>query len=391
MPDMRFAPPSAMRVVDRGGGLNQTSVRTYNERLVMSLLRQDEGLSRMEIGQISGLSAQTVSVIIRALERDNLCLAGEAQRGRVGPPSTAMHLNPEGAFSIGVKIGLKSTDMVLIDFVGRVCHHQELQYAAPDPEFVFEAIDASIKTLTATLPDPFHERIVGIGISLPEEIESWPQPPSKVVSDRSWQSVDFEATVGRMSDLPVYVQNDITAAAGAEMIFGAARTMDDFAYFFFGAQTESRLVLNHHVYAGRKFASAMPIMSLSDFEKSLKAEGIDASVVWNSRAEWSTLEPHLSQWTASCAQSLVSAILSISTFVAINSVIIDGRLPAWVRDDVLAKVREAFKEGELDVSQLPEIVPGKIGAFAKAVGAACVPFHSRFMVENVGLASMNGA
>ena len=85
MPDMRFAPPLAMRVGDRGGGLNQTSVRTYNERLVMSLLRQRTSLSRMELGQHSGLSAQTVSVIVRALEKDGLVLPGEVQRGRVGP------------------------------------------------------------------------------------------------------------------------------------------------------------------------------------------------------------------------------------------------------------------------------------------------------------------
>jgi len=35
---MRFAPPTAIRVDDRVGGLNQISVRSYNERLVMSLL-----------------------------------------------------------------------------------------------------------------------------------------------------------------------------------------------------------------------------------------------------------------------------------------------------------------------------------------------------------------
>ncbi len=387
MPDMRFAPPSAMRVVDRGGGLNQTSVRTYNERLVMSLLRQHEGLSRMEIGQISGLSAQTVSVIIRALERDNLCLAGEVQRGRVGPPSTAMHLNPEGAFAIGIKVGLKSTDMVLIDFVGQLRHRHEFQYPAPDPDSVFEEIGASIAALTATLPEPLHERIVGIGISLPEEIESWPPQDA---SSGNWQSVDFEAKVGRLSDLPVYVQNDITAAAGAEMIFGAARSMGDFAYFFFGAQTESRLVLNHHVYAGRKFAAARPIPSLSDFEAMLRDGGLDAAAVWHSTTEWSGLDPYLSQWIASGANGLVSAILSISAFVAIDSVIVDGRLPAPVRDALVSHVKDAFAERGLDAALLPDIVPGKTGAFAKAVGAACVPFHSRFMVENIGLASMPG-
>ena len=36
--------------------------------------------------------------------------------------------------------------------------------------------------------------------------------------------------------------------------------------------------------------------------------------------------------------------------------------------------------------RVPAIIAGKVGSFAKAVGAASVPFHSRFMVEHVGLA-----
>ncbi len=119
MPDMRFAPPPAIRVSDRSGGLNQMRVRTYNERLVMSLLRQHENLSRMELCQRSGLSAQTISVIARSLERDELIVSGEAQRGRVGPPTIPLSLRPDGAYAIGMKSGMKSTDLGLIDFIGQ--------------------------------------------------------------------------------------------------------------------------------------------------------------------------------------------------------------------------------------------------------------------------------
>ena len=38
MPDMRFAPPNPLRIADRASGLNAVSVRSYNERLVLSLL-----------------------------------------------------------------------------------------------------------------------------------------------------------------------------------------------------------------------------------------------------------------------------------------------------------------------------------------------------------------
>ena len=37
MPDMRFAPPNPIRIADRSSGMNAVSVRSYNERLVLSL------------------------------------------------------------------------------------------------------------------------------------------------------------------------------------------------------------------------------------------------------------------------------------------------------------------------------------------------------------------
>lgn len=375
MPDMRFAPPPAMRVSDKGGGLNQTSVRTYNERLVMSLLRQHDSLSRMELGQISGLSAQTVSVIVRALERDGLLLFGEAQRGRVGPPSTPMSLNPAGAFSIGIKVGPKNTDLVLIDFIGGVRHHLERHYDAPKPDEVLGFLAGGIAEATAFLPQAQRERIVGVGISLPEEIASWPG---------GWADLDFEARIGEMAGLPAHIQNDVTAAAGAEVIFGVARTLGDFSYFFVGAQTASRMVLNHHIYAGRRgqAAGTGAAGSLTDLETALAAAGLDSAEIWRCVDAWPDYGPVLEDWIGRCAEGLCEAILSVTAFVDVDTAIIDGRFPPAIRERLCAALGERLPDG----TGLT-VLPARVGALAKAVGAASLPFHSRFMVENVGLAS----
>ena len=83
-------------------GSNQSGMRDHNERLVLSLVRQQGGLAKSDIARITGLSAQTVSVIMRALEQDGLLLRGEPVRGRIGLPSVPMFLNPEGAFFLGL-------------------------------------------------------------------------------------------------------------------------------------------------------------------------------------------------------------------------------------------------------------------------------------------------
>ena len=82
-------------------GTNQSGMRDSNERLVLSLVRQHGSLPKTEIARMTGLSAQTVSVIMRELEDEGLLLRQEPIRGRIGQPSIPMALNPEGAFFLG--------------------------------------------------------------------------------------------------------------------------------------------------------------------------------------------------------------------------------------------------------------------------------------------------
>ena len=120
--------------VDTSRGTDQSGVKLYNERLVLSLIRSHGRLSKTEIARRTGLSTQTSSVIMKHLERDGLLVREEPMRGKVGQPSIPMSLNPEGAFSIGFKFGRRSATFVLMDLVGNVRRLQRTTYAYPVPD-----------------------------------------------------------------------------------------------------------------------------------------------------------------------------------------------------------------------------------------------------------------
>ena len=101
-------------------GTSQSGVRLYNERLILSLIRRHPGLAKVEIARLTGLSAQTTTVIINRLEADGLLVGGEPQRGRIGQPSVPYTLNPDGAFGLGLMIGRRSSDLVLMDFTAGI-------------------------------------------------------------------------------------------------------------------------------------------------------------------------------------------------------------------------------------------------------------------------------
>ena len=65
----------------RGG--NQVSVRSYNERLILDLIREQGALSKSEAAKLTGLSNNAAAVILRALEEEKLAQANE-KRAKFG-------------------------------------------------------------------------------------------------------------------------------------------------------------------------------------------------------------------------------------------------------------------------------------------------------------------
>ena len=124
-------PTTALSAGSRG--TSQSGVGLYNERLILSLIRRQRSLAKVEIARLTGLSTQTTTVIINRLEADGLLLAGEPQRGRIGQPSVPYALNPDGAFGLGLMIGRRSSDLVLMDFTAGILARRRMIYPYPAP------------------------------------------------------------------------------------------------------------------------------------------------------------------------------------------------------------------------------------------------------------------
>ena len=216
-------------------GTNQSGMRARNERLVLSLVRQHRALAKSEIARMTGLSAQTISVIMRQLENDGLLRRGNPVRGKVGQPSIPMRLNPEGAYFMGLKVGRRSAEMVLTDFLGQVRKRALKTYAYPTPEATLSFANTQINLLTKSLSCKQRNRIAGLGIAMPFFLWDWAQtlnvPQEKM---DPWRHADLQGELAKRHALPIFVQNDMTAACGAELAFGPQDEPRDFLYFYVG-------------------------------------------------------------------------------------------------------------------------------------------------------------
>ena len=234
----------------RQRGSNHVGMRQYNERVVLQALRLHGSLPKAELARQTGLTAQTIGLITTRLEEDGLIVRDAPVRGRIGQPSVPLRLNPDGAFSIGIKVGRRSTDWLLVDFAGQVRERLSLTYAFPDAAQLLPALGENLRQLSAGL-GPLAERLVGVGVAAPFVMGGWHRLLG--LSDaqaQAWNDIDLAREVQAMTDLPVSFARDTAAATVAELVAGRGRTMRSFLYVFVDTFIGGGLVIGSHLHAG---------------------------------------------------------------------------------------------------------------------------------------------
>lgn len=399
---MVFSKVDSTNVIDPNGGSNQTLVRAYNERLVLSLVRRHGSLPKSEIARRTGLSAQTASVIMRSLERDGLLIKGAPRRGKVGQPSIPMALNPDGVYAFGLKIGRRSAQLYQVNFLGEPLHIRYAYYAYPVPEVILKFARKSVDELSAGLNMEQKQRIAGIGVAMPFELWNWAEKIDAPNHEmHKWYTVDFQASLQEKCPYPIFVQNDATAACGAELVFGRGSELADFVYFYIGTFIGGGVVLNHAVYAGRSgnagALGSMPVIrrsgtddqlidhaSVLTLEKSLNAAGIRVPTPRDDEgdgAEWHFPDAIVTHWVTETSKHLAIAVVSSCSVIDFEAVIIDGDIPEEIKDRI---VRSTLREMDsLNVRGIaaPQVLAGSVGRKARAIGAASLPLFSRYLLD----------
>jgi len=381
-------------------GTNQTGVRLYNERLVLSLIRRHTSLPKADIARMTGLSPQTISIIINQLEADGLLLRGNPQRGRIGQPSVPYSLNPDGAFAFGLKIGRRSVDLYLIDFTGRILRFLHKIYPYPTPEGIMRFAREGIDELMVGLSPEQVRRMAGLGIAAPYEMWTWPEEIGAPRADiDAWRTVDIRADLAQHLPWPVYFHNDITAACAAELIFGRGSDYLDYLYVYIGSFIGGGLVLNGHLFPGRtqnagalgsmpapnaapngrRAPQLMNVASIYVLERKLIAQGRNPEVLWLSPDDWGDdLGPALDEWIEEVAESLAISIVAAVAVIDVETVIIDGAFPQFVRKAIIARTGEALGRVNQQGLSAFRLVEGTIGNAARALGGASIPLLANF-------------
>ncbi len=386
-----------MRVRDPVGGTNQSGLRDQNARLVLSYIRRHGAMASAEIARRSGLSAQTVSNIVRALEADGLLRREAAVKGRVGKPSVPVALNPKGVYGLGLSIGRRTLEMVLVDFNGRQIDSDVISYGFPARSEVFEFVRGHASSILKRNGVP-KNKVAGLGIARPNRIWEWLEfvnAPDGAMED--WKTLDLEKELSELSGLNTFLENDATAACVAEHLLGRGHDLHDFAYIFLGSFVGGGLVLNGKVVSGRTHNAAafgplpvpdgkggtvqlLDVASLHVLESALERAGADSNALRLEDTSWEAFEPTLTEWIEITGRNLAIASAAITSVVEVEAILVAGAFPNEVRARITERINEAFSHLNITGIEKPQIESATVGRRARSIGAALLPIHASFFV-----------
>ena len=384
----------------RPRGSNQVGMSQFNERVVLQAIRFHGSMPKADLARLTNLSTQTVSLIINRLLEEELVLKQAPQRGKVGQPSVPIVLNPDGAFFIGIKIGRRSLDVLLLDFTGKARERFSLDYQFPDPDILFQVIEEQLKDMCARLGPQRLARLSGIGVAAPLELGGWQKllgiAPE---SAHKWERIDIRARVQAMTDLPVEFAKDTAAACVAELVAGRGRGIKSFLYIFVGTFIGGGLVINSHLHRGLQgnagAVGSVPLglatanmknapeqllgdASLFNLEQLFTASGLDQKACYDERALQAPWSTHTSAWLDDAARAIAFSINSAACLLDLGGVIIDGSVDRALLDKLLAEVEQALAYYSWEGVARPVILAGTIGSDARAMGAALLPLYANF-------------
>ncbi|MFH9136665.1 ROK family protein [Streptomyces sp. NPDC017524] len=227
---------------------SQTSLHRANLERVVRAVRMAGSLTQAEIARSTGLSAATVSNIVRELKDGGTVEVTPTSAG--GRRARSVSLSGDAGIVIGVDFGHTHLRVA----VGNLAHQvlaeesEPLDVDASSAEG-FDRAEVLVKRLIAATgigPD----KVIGIGLGVPGpiDVESGTLGSTSILP--GWTGINPSEELSGRLGVPVYVDNDANLGALGELVWGSGRGVKDLAYIKVASGVGAGLVIDGTIYRG---------------------------------------------------------------------------------------------------------------------------------------------
>lgn len=233
--------------LQRGRPGSQSALRGLNRQRIVDALTEGGAFTQAELSRRTGLSAATVSNIVRTLlEEGAVTASGTTSSGR---RATSIRLAADGSVVAGFDFGRRHARVVVASPAYEVLTERIIELPRGYP--ALEGVTAAREVLDQLTRRAGIDRgrILGAGLGMPGPIDRRTGMVVQGTILPEWIGVardDLESTLG----LPVLFDNDANLGALAEITWGAHTAARNLMFVKIGTGIGSGLILDGRPYYG---------------------------------------------------------------------------------------------------------------------------------------------
>jgi predicted NBD/HSP70 family sugar kinase len=327
-----------------------------------------------QLAERTGLSRPTVEAALPSLRERGLVdmIEEHTAGGRgAGRPARIFEFVADAGFLVGVDVGIHRMRVVVADLTGRIVawYQRDLErrfVGADRLENVKEAVNTCFAR--AGIDVGRLAALSGMAVAVSGMVG---RDGRLTVSHNfpDWEGVDI---AGRLEDefgCPVSIENDMRLAALAEHRMGAARLVDDVAYFFAGHRISMGLIIGGKLRRGRHGAAGeiggrVFSMHVDDAGQLRWETGETAEEVFRAAASGdAAARAEIEEFVRGVATGIATVTMAVDPDV----VVVGGGL-SRAGEELLRPLRAAVM-AEIGVPVRPSIIQSELGAESVVLGA----------------------
>ncbi|GAA2083099.1 ROK family transcriptional regulator [Streptomyces albiaxialis] len=368
---------------------SQSSLHRANLERVVRAVRMAGSLTQAEIARTTGLSAATVSNIVRELKDGGTVEVTPTSSG--GRRARAVSLSADAGTVVGIDFGHSHLRVAVGNLAHTVLEEaaEPIDVDASSAEGFDRAEQLAHRLIAKSGISP--EKVIGVGLGVPGPIDIGTGVLGSTAILPGWAGTNPRDEMARRLGVPVHVDNDANLGALGEQVWGAGRGAADLAYIKVASGVGAGLVINGQIYRGpggtageighitldesgpvcrcgnrgclETFTAARYVLPLLH-----SSHGTDLTMARVVELAGQG-DPGCRRVVADIGRHIGSGVASLCNLLNPSRVVLGGPL-AEARDLVLDPVRDSVARYAIpSAARQLKVVPGELGSRAEVLGA----------------------
>ena len=231
-------------------------LRHTNARGILKLLRETGSCSRADLVRATGLSAPTVTNVVKDLLAAELVEPLGEGRSSGGRPPDMLRFKAERGCLMGLEITAQNISFLLTDLNGIELDRMDVSLARrkTTPEAICSLIGEELKKLLRKHKKS-RSKLLALVAGVPAITNVTDGSVLSISTLEGWRSVPLRGMLKKAAGCLVIVENDTNLAAKGERFRGAAQGVDDFVFINIGNNVGAGILLGGRIHHGTEWSA----------------------------------------------------------------------------------------------------------------------------------------